>query len=253
MLRDVSRQSPRSRRQSPDSESRIPNPEMPLKRPLALFALLAIVPVAAQGQTIPSSYEYIETRHSIGIFGGYLETDEGRLDLGPKPSPFGGIRYDLNLAGPLYGGIDVGVSPTTRTVYARTANVPNPPLAALGDANAVILMAEPFLRLQITGPRTWKGFAPYVLAFGGFATNLTPGTGREDVITDDQYFRFGPAFAAGAGLGTDFYVTERLSLRLDFRDKLWRLALPVGLTGSAERESEWTHNFALTLGSAIHF
>ena len=226
---------------------------MPLNRSLALCAFLAVAPATAFAQNIPSSYEYIETRHSVGLFGGYLETDDGRLDVGPKPGPLAGARYDLNLAGPLYGGVDVGVVPTTRTVFARTANIPNPPLTSLGDANAVLVLVEPFLRLQVTGPRTWNRLAPYLLAFGGFAANVTPESSRESVITADQQFRFGPAFAAGGGLGTDFFVTERLSIRLDFRDKLWRISPPLGLTGTAEKESEWTHNFALTLGSAIHF
>lgn len=218
-----------------------------------LLALVAAVPASLAAQQITSPYEYIETTHSVGLFGGYLLTSDGRIDVGPKSAPLFGARYGINLAGPLYGDLSLGVLPSKRDLYMRTANVPNPPLIVVGETDAVLMLAEAGLRFQVTGPRTWHGFAPYVALSAGLINNLTPGDPLEENLTDDQLFRFGPAFAAGASLGTDYFVTERISVRLDLKDHFWRLNYPIGLTGTAEKESQWRHNFGFTLGSAIHF
>jgi hypothetical protein len=54
-------------------------------------------------------------------------------------------------------------------------------------------------------------------------------------------------------LGSDFFIGSRFSIRAEVRDHLWSLSYPAGITSSGEQESEWTNNFALTLGGAIHF
>lgn len=222
-------------------------------RLIVLCALAVSVPGRLAAQSIPSPYEYVETRHSVSVYGGYLQTDPGRLDLGPQPAPLFGARYGIHLTGPLLGEVDLGLVPTTRTIYRRTSNQPNPPLVGIGEAEVMTFLAEAGLVFQITGARTWRGLAPYLSLGGGLATGINQGDDDEGGLSEDQLYRFGPAFAAAAGVGTNFFVSERISIRLDFRDHFWRLNYPVGLTGTPERESQWRHNFGLTLGSAIHF
>ena len=222
-------------------------------RTLAALALLTATPALLRAQSVPSPYEYVETTHAVGAFGGYMLTDRGERDLGLESAPIFGPRYTIRLTGPLLGEVALGFAPTNRTIFIRTSNEPNPPLRAIGETGSLLMTADAGLKFSVTGPRTWNNLAPFVIVTGGIATDLSSPDPLEEAITDDQVFKFGTSFAASAGVGTDFFVTERLSIRLDARDHLWRITAPIGLTGGEERESDWTHNFSVTLGTAIHF
>jgi hypothetical protein len=115
------------------------------------------------------------------------------------------------------------------------------------------LIAEGGLRFHLTGPRTWRDLAPYIIATGGVAADLSGRTAADEALPEAQRFRFGPSFAVGVGAGTDFFVAERVSLRLEARDHILRLRVPAGLLGTDEAEAQWTNNFAISLGTALHF
>jgi hypothetical protein len=211
-----------------------------------------LLPTALQAQVIPSPLRHIETRHEVGFYAGYLYTNRGSLDLGPAPAPIFGSRYNIALTGPLQGEIGLSFSPTSRTVYARPGGAGGS-LTAVGERDLVAMIIEGGLRFRLTGARTWRGLAPYAAATGGVVTNLGRPAEIEEAIPSDQRFQFGPSFAASLGLGSDFFVTERFSIRAEARDHFWRLTQPVGLTGTGERNSEWLHNFAISFGGALHF
>jgi hypothetical protein len=216
------------------------------------FALI-IMPGMLAAQTIPSPFEFVETRHSGGIFAGQLITNPGTLDLGPQSGLKIGGRYNIRLTGPLGGEVSLAFVPTQRTIYSRQAPGPDVDLVPVAETDQVLMLAEAGLRFDMTGPRTWHGFMPYAVLTGGLAVDLNRADPLEEAIPAEQRFRFGPAFAAGGGLGTDFYLSERISIRAEVRDHLWRLNHPVGLTATGGRENEWRHNFGLTLGGAFHF
>jgi hypothetical protein len=226
---------------------------MRFARPLTVGIALMLLPVGLSAQAVPSPYRFIETTHSPGLFGGYLFADAGELDLGPREAPLFGVRYDLHLTGPLSVEANVAFSPTERTVYARTATGGGAALVPLGDVGASMLLADASLKLHVTGARAWRGFAPFGVLGGGIVADLAGADALEGAVSEDQRFDFGPSFAANLGFGTDFFLTEQLSLRAEVRDYLWRLTYPGGLTASAERENEWTNNFVVTLGGALHF
>ena len=221
-------------------------------RSVALGALFSILAGTLHAQTIPSHFEYLETRHTVGFFGGYLQTDPGDRDVGPTPAPTLGVRYGIHMTGPLTGEVSASYSASERTVYRRP--VPTDPLLApVGDTNVGLVLLQAGFHFNLTGPRTWRGFAPFLLATGGIVTDLAGAPAAEEGIPQDQIFDFGPAFAAGGGLGTDFYLADWLSIRAEATDHLWRLGYPIGLAESAERDSEWVHNFGVSLGGSIHF
>lgn len=219
---------------------------------VALCALSIGVSGVLQAQTIPSSFDYIETKHSIGVFGGYLQTDPGRRDVGIEPAPFAGLRYGIHLTGPLTGELSASYAPSKRTLYFRP-NAADSTLTTAGDADVGLLLMQAGFRFNLTGPRTWKGFAPFVLATAGVVTDLTGMSSLEEEIDQDQRLDFGPGFAAGGGVGTDFFLTDWLSLRAEATDHLWRYEYPVGLVGSTQTESEWVQNFGFSIGGAFHF
>lgn len=220
---------------------------------VTLALLLAAAPGALEAQAITSPYRFVETRHSAGIFAGYLQTAPGRYDLAPHSAPIFGARYGIRFTGPLSGDVGLGISPTQRTLITRAAAGADDPLLSLGETDMVAVLAEAGLRFHFTGPRTWHGIAPYAVATVGLGGSIRGSDPREEGIDEDARFRFGPTFAAGAGLGTDVFLTERFSVRAEVKDHIWRLSYPIGVTDSGTRENQWRNNFSFTLGGSVHF
>jgi hypothetical protein len=208
----------------------------------------------AEAQQITSPFRFIETTQSLGVFGGYLITSPGTPEVGPQSAPMIGIRYNLRFTGPLSGEAAISFSPSERqrlrddTLVAGVNPVPTGETPAMN-----LVFAEAGLRFHLTGARTWRDLAPYVIASGGVAADLTGRTDEDLALPEPQRFRFGPSFALGVGVGTDWFVTERLSLRLEARNHILRLQVPAGLRPALQSENQWTNNLGLSLGTAIHF
>ena len=203
-------------------------------------------------QQIASPYSYVEDSQYGGVFAGYLWTGGLEPDLGPQPAPVAGALYGIRFSGPLSGEAALGLIPSERTVF-RNAAAPqdsvNP--VAVESTDMLLLFAEGALRLNITGPRTWNGLMPFLLAGGGLVADLSGDSGAE--IEDAERFDFGPALAVSVGAGTEWFVSERLSLRLEVRDRLWRLTVPAGLTEGVDEDARWTNNLGLSVGASLHF
>src|SRR5690606_36360988 len=120
----------------------------------------------------------------------------------------------------LWGDVGFGLSYMERTGFRR--DTPTGPLQSLGDTNLLMMIGEAGLRFSLTGSRTWKGLAPSVVLTAGFASHLTSNDTFELAVPPDQQFRLGPGFAVAGGGGSDFVLTEHLSVRVDARDHLWR-------------------------------
>lgn len=221
---------------------------------LASLALLLLSTPGAEAQSIPSPYRYIETTQSAGAFAGWLITGKGDDEIGPHSAPLFGGRYTVRLSGPLSGEAGLAASPGQRTVQRRlSAAGDSVELEAVDDVSSLVLIGEAGLRFHVTGPRTWNGLAPYLALTGGGVWDVLGTSEVDEALEESQRVDFGPGFAVGFGAGTDWFLTERLSLRLEARDYLWRLETPPGLTQAQRAETQWTHNVGLTLGAALHF
>lgn len=219
---------------------------------LFLGGLLAVQgPLAAQ--QIRSPYRFIDETQSLGVFGGYLTTRPGTPEVGPQDLAVFGVRYNLRFTGPLSGEASLGFASGNRQVLREDADTPGFQLVSVGEATMNLLVAEAGLRFHLTGPRAWRGLAPYVVGTGGLAADLS-GQGELDAdVPEAQRFDFGPSFAVGLGAGTDWFLTERLSLRIEARNHTLRLSIPAGLTETQAATTQWTNNLGFTLGTALHF
>jgi hypothetical protein len=216
--------------------------------------LLLLAPGALAGQSIDSPYRHIEPAQSVAVFGGYLATDRGELDLGLASGPTIGVRYAGRFAAPVAGVVRLSITPSERTIYSReNATDLEAPLTAVGEASAAILAAEAGIRLLLTGPRTWHSLAPYLEATGGLLAVAGSRTDEESQLPTNQVVDFGPSFAVGVAAGTDWFLTDRLSTNLSLRGLLWRLPIPEGLSTTGAEEAEWTRNFGVSIGAAFHF
>lgn len=228
---------------------------------LAVLAVLLLGAGTGQAQQIPSPYEYIERTQSLGGFVGYVRTstslevtDSTDAEFGPRSAPLFGLRYGMRFSGPLSGEASLGFMPTDRKLYAgasATDSVDAVPVETGETTGAALLIGDANLRFHLTGPRTWRGLAPFVVGSGGIVVDVA-GTGdAEKEIPETLRFDFGPTFAVGAGVGTDWFPSDRLSLRVELFDKLWNIDAPAGFRSRAR--SAWKHNLGATIGAALHF
>lgn len=232
----------------------------------ALLLALALAAGARSGaaQTIPSPYDYLEETQGTGAFAGFLITDPDvgitdstSLPIAPGSGPVFGIRYQVRATGPLSIDGSIGISPTDRRLFAAETDEDSAFTGArdLGiTVPATLLMADVGLRFHLTGPRTWNGLAPFVVGTGGLVGDIRGTFAEEEEVADNALFRFGPAFAVGAGLGTDWFPVPNASLRVEAMGRLWRVSTPSGfLATRTEERSEWNPALGITVGGALHF
>jgi hypothetical protein len=218
---------------------------------LLLFALDG--PLA--GQRIDSPYRFVDTKQSAGLFGGYVFTNKGSIDLGPESGPVFGGRYGIRLSGPFTIEADIGYFPSTRAV--RDTVPSEVTFSTIGEADMALLLARGALRFNLTGPRTWHGMQPFVVFGGGAAIDLSGEPAVEDDLPQDARFDFGTSFAGELGAGVELFFTRRLALRLDGRNVLWQLEAPIafllGDRALTVADQEWAQNFFVSAGLSIQF
>lgn len=239
---------------------------MRLSRTALLASVLLLGAGNAAAQAIPSPYRHIETSHSVGAFAGYLWlesditlTDSTEAAMGPASAPAFGLRYAIRASGPLSVEGTLMVSPSERRLF-----VPE----FINDSSAVIatdtettlpttvVSLEAGLRFDLTGARTWHGLAPFVAAGAGLAGDIRGTFGEEEdlELEEPELFRFGPAFAVGASLGTSWFPSDNASLRVELSGRLWQMETPSGfLFIRATGQDEWNPVVGLSVGGAIHF
>lgn len=220
---------------------------------------------AAAAQDIPSPYQRIETTQSVHVFGGYLVPERGVSLTDSTSAPFGftsgpvfGVRYQARASGPLSIEGTAAISPSSRQLFrpAFSADSARVEAEAVGvEVPATLAMVDVGLRFHVTGPRTWNGLAPFVVGMGGLAGDLAGDHEEEEDadLEDRERFRFGPSFAVGAGLGTDWFPARNVSLRLELQGRLWRMVTPEGFTVTGAERSEWNRVGGVTVGGAFHF
>lgn len=250
------------------------DPELPVpikKRPMrltrtALLVLAALLLGAPAGvaQTITSPIRYIDETQSIGGFVGYQwanphlhVNDSTTLELGPQAAPVFGVQYRVRFSGPLSGRLGVAYSPTERNQFTMGVVEPDAAIVQPIDTGervtANILMLDAGLHFGLTGPRAWRGIAPYVSVGTGLVVDLAGTSELEQTVPVNERFELGPSFALQAAIGTDFFLAERVSLRLELQNRLWRMAAPAGLAGRTTARGEWNSVPGVSVGAGVHF
>lgn len=229
-----------------------------MMRPLT-FATLGFLLLAGASrlgaQAVPSPYRYVEPAQSIHFFGGYVLTESGAYGLTPHSAPRIGARYEGRFTGPVSGIVELSALPSRRDVYGRT----NPtdlaaPLDRLGETRDLVVSAQAGFRFSLTGPRTWHDLQPFLALTAGAVRDFSSrGLEKERQLPSAQLVSAGPAFAVAPAAGLEWFLSERLSLRIAATDHLWRRAVPEGLSRTGTRRTEWTNNPGFSSGFGLHF
>ena len=211
----------------------------------------------AAGQRIDSPYRFLDHGQYVGLSGGYAWLSDGRIGNGPEPAPLVGAHWAMRVSGPFALAADVGFMKTTRVVRDTAFVAADSMFAAAGEADMYLLTAMGSLRFNITGARTWHGIQPFAVLGGGVALDLASESDDDRALPSDGRFDMGTSFAGQLGAGVDWFPSQRVSIRIDARNLLWKIPIPdlfrATENGMNLPDSEWEQNFALSAGLSIHF
>jgi len=229
-------------------------------RPILCMLLGVLTSMTIVGQTaaqsIDSPYRFVDQKQAVSLFTGYIVTGQGTLELGPRSGMVFGGRYDITLSGPFALEADVSWFSKTRAVLDTVPG--DTTRSVIGDADFTTLLLTGSLRFNLTGPRTYHGVQPY-LAFGiGAALDMSKESALSDSLPANARFDFGTSFIGSLGGGAEIMLGQRLGLRLDARNILWKIKTPEAFLVKGEQAlllpaDEWSQNFALTAGLVFRF
>jgi hypothetical protein len=231
-----------------DEES-IPTMRPPLSSLCAAVVALSLFSFPAVGQSIPSAFEYLERRQEIGPVAGIMSADGGRFGFGPSGGPVFGLRYAIELTGPVALEGLGGVVDGTRDVV-DPSRLPGDRI--IGEVDSRQLLVDAGFRFTFTGRRSWHELAPFIAAGAGIAIDLLDTSVVDERLLPADVFDFGNSFFGTLGLGTRWFVTESIAARVEGTFSLWKLDTPTGFD-TPERgfenvsDSEWVAGNAVAI------
>jgi len=181
----------------------------------------------------------------------------GQLDLGPGGGPLVGARYGIKL-GSAFGFEATGfLISTDRRVFDPDVEAEEDPIL-LGTTSSTVGGVDARLRFSPTGPRTWRGLAPYAVAGGGLALDMNRSSSLEEELSAAATFSFGPSFLGTLGAGTRWLPGERLGFRVEAVLHLWKLGTPEAFRALEEQlgtipDDEWVGVGAILVGASFRF
>lgn len=219
-----------------------------------IVALLALTAPAA-AQDIASPYRYIELGQEASAFVGVLEADAGRFGFGPSSGPLYGVRYGLELSGPV-------ALEAVSSFVSTERDVVNPGRPegdrVVDEAEIDLLFVDARVRFALTGRRTWNRMQPFLYGGIGLAFNLADFQREDQVLDEADRFDFGTEIVPLLGAGARIFLNERVAIRTEAQLTLYRLDVPEGFRDPARgfenvAESEWVNSGVFTVGLAYLF
>ena len=223
---------------------------------VGMFALGATV---GHAQSITSPYRFLSGSQEIGVFGGHIKSQIGGAGLGHESGNVFGITYGFRFTGPLMLDINAVYFPSKYAVFDTTVvkTASDSSYKRIGTANSSVAAATAGFRLNLTGSRTWHGILPYVQGGAGGAFETSKDATTIEKAPIDARYAFGKSFAATFGAGFEIVPTDRLAIRVDGRNLLWKVKAPAALVGGRLARftppSEYVNHWALNAGVLFHF
>ena len=213
----------------------------------AIVALLS--PALVHAQSIPSPYTYLEERQELGVFVGYMSAGTGRFDFGPSGGNLLGVRYGIELSGPLsFEGVVQAIDGERNVVDPGREEGDR----VIGQAESLITTIEARLKFSAPGRRAWHGLSPFIDFGGGIAIDASPDSELDEVLLPLDRFDFGTSFFGTMSGGMRWYATQRLTLRGDGVFSLWKIGTPPGYADPDRgffgvSDGEWVWGTAFTV------
>ncbi len=226
--------------------------------PLCACASVPRLLRAQQVGTAPeqSPFKDILTHEGFTLFAGRFAGNASAAGTGARPGFMVGGRLQIRLSSALDVWATMGEVWTNRLrIHAGgdTARI-------MGNLNVRLIAADLSLAINLTGDKTWRGFAPYVGLGGGLATPSAK-------VVDPGGFELGTNFTIVPTIGTRFFISRSLALRLEARDYYYRYSFPLSFVGLPYAghanyspvnsldvgDRVWYNNFTLWVGITYGF
>lgn len=196
----------------------------------ALLLTLAPAALAAQvsvGHTPAGSpYTDVVRGHTVSLSGGFMTGGEGAIGLGPNGGPVFSLRYDRRLSALVGITAGVGVADLERLVAHPDAPVEE---QFTGPVGQTVSLVDLGLHFNITGDKSWRRLAPFVMLTGGFGFAGKP-------EADTTSYEFGTKFFFQPGIGTRYMFSPRLQLRAEALAVAWKLSYPSSFADEPEED-----------------
>lgn len=182
---------------------------------------------------------------------GYMQAASGRFGYAPKGGLMMGLRYGVELSGPLALEGLAGVVDAKRDVI-DPGRVEGDRI--IGEADARLAVIDGRIRFSFPGRRSWHGLSPFFTAGGGIVFDTSGRSERDDILLPADVFEMGTSFFGTLGLGSRWFLTESIALRGDGVFSLWQVDTPPGFSDPArgfesveDGEWLWGSSFSVSL------
>jgi hypothetical protein len=201
----------------------------------------------------------VNTKQTLTPFVSRFLGNTGHAGVGAQSALGIGGRFATRLTGSLEFWVTAAYIRSQRSIVD-----PSQPAATrvTGPVDFPLVSADLSLALNVTGPKTWHGLAPYV----GLGLGLVAPTAS---AIDPGGFKAESHLSFVPTIGTRMRIGRSTSLTLEARDNLIRYSWPLQyffptdaagnpltppvLDPATEKSTQVTHNFTLTAGLSYHF
>ena len=229
-----------------------------------LAGTMAVTPEVGWGQighrAGSSPYQPIRARRTLYLTAGTFGGSAGKVGVGPKDGTLIGTKFGFHPGGPVEFIFGVGSMSLDRTIIDPTQDSTS---RILETVSQTVRLWDVGFAVRLTGAKSWRHLAPYVGGTFGIATGSKV---KADTLSG---FGFSTQFQFGPQAGVLWYLSDKINLRFEVRDVLWRLkypdvffaepanapAEPSILNGNIDKNTQWVHHPLLTvsLGYAVGF
>ena len=194
-----------------------------------LLSNIPTVQLSAQVGHDPATSPYRDVRLRAGpsFFVGEFNGSRGAADAAFSNARTASVRYEIPTGKTLLLQFNGAYLQGDRFLLNPGADSSSPNRKT-GPYPAAVVLTDLILHLRLTGPKSWRGFAPYVGAgIGlGFESETPPDT------TGSGY-QFGTKFTVTGATGMRWHLFRHLWLSGDARFVFWKESYPVSFQSAA--------------------
>jgi hypothetical protein len=187
------------------------------------------VQLSAQIGHDPASSPYRDVRLRAGpsFLVGEFNGSRGAADAAFSNARSASVRYEIPTGKTLLLQFNGAYLQGDRFILNPGADSSSPNRKT-GPAQAAVVLTDLVLHLRLTGPKSWRGFAPYVGAGIGFAfESETPPD------TTGSGYQFGTKFTVTGATGMRWHLFRHLWLNGDARFVFWKESYPRSFQSAA--------------------
>jgi len=197
-----------------------------------------------------SPFEDVKLGQSVSLSVGWLGLRRDIAGVAPKSAAFGQLTYEAAVGGPALLYARYTLAPTTRTLLAPAANLPQ---RVTGTPGSTMHMFDGGLDIALTGKKSWRHLIPSVSGGVGVVTDFAK--------IDSGSYQFGVKFALTYGLALRYIRASGVRFRVDLTNAMWQYEYPdryfvkatdgTSILTNTQDRTIWRRNVGITAGVSV--